>query len=377
MEDFSEQQLFFMRRAIELGENGRLSAPPNPWVGCVIVKNGRIIGEGYHKKKGQPHAEEEAVNSTTESIEGCDVYVTLEPCCHYGSTPPCVNLLIKHKVSTVYVALLDPDGRVSGKGIAALRNAGIRVYVGLGKEEAESSLKSYIYQRTYGKPWIVIKSAATLDGQVADSDGQSQWITCPEARADVGKIRASSQAIVIGSKTVLQDDPLLTARKPSGELYSNQPLRVVVDSSGIVPPQAKVFHVPGKSLYVTTTRSSSEHIKNIEDLGVEVLVTQPRESKVDLHELVAYLSNKTVLQVLVEGGSILHTSFLKERLANALVLYLGPKIFGDQRKPLFGDLGLRLHSAQEIIPKFSVVLGNSLKTSWEILGERKEGKRLK
>ncbi|WP_375793874.1 bifunctional diaminohydroxyphosphoribosylaminopyrimidine deaminase/5-amino-6-(5-phosphoribosylamino)uracil reductase RibD [Chlamydia sp. 12-01] len=368
MEDFSEQQLFFMRRAIELGKKGKFSAPPNPWVGCVIVKNGQIIGEGYHEKKGQLHAEEIAINSTSVSVEGSEVYVTLEPCCHYGSTPPCVNLLIKHKISTVYVALLDPDNRVAGKGISALRDAGIRVFEGLGKEEAERSLKSYIYQRTYGKPWIVIKSAATLDGQTADSDGESQWITCSEARADVGKLRAGSQAVIVGSKTILQDNPLLTARKPSGELYSHQPLRVVVDSLGAVTAQAKIFHNPGKALYVTTTQCSKDHVKNIEDLGVEVLVTQPRDSRVNLHELISYLSTKHVLQVLVEGGSILHTAFLKERLANALVIYLGPKIFGDQRKPLFGDLGYRLHSAQKILPKFSEILGNSLKTSWEIVG---------
>ncbi|QVE49422.1 bifunctional diaminohydroxyphosphoribosylaminopyrimidine deaminase/5-amino-6-(5-phosphoribosylamino)uracil reductase RibD [Chlamydia crocodili] len=368
MEDFSEQQLFFMHRAIELGEKGRFSAPPNPWVGCVIVKNGQIIGEGYHEKKGRPHAEENAINSTSVSVEDSDVYVTLEPCCHYGRTPPCVNLLIKHKISTVYVALLDPDNRVAGKGIFTLRQAGIRVCQGLGKEEAEESLKSYIYQRTFHKPWIVLKSAATLDGQTADSDGESQWITCPEARIDVGRLRASSQAIVVGSKTVLQDDPLLTARKPSGELYPHQPLRVVVDSLGTVTAQAKIFHSPGQSLYVTTTQCSKDHIKNIEKLDVEILVTEPRNSRVNLHELISYLSTKHILQVLIEGGSILHTAFLRERLANALIIYLGPKIFGDQRKPLFGDLGYRLDSAQKILPKFSKVLGNSLKTCWEIVG---------
>lgn len=367
MEDFSEQQLFFMRRAIELGEKGAFSSQPNPWVGCVIVKNGRIIGEGYHEKAGQPHAEEKAIRSASESIEGSEVYVTLEPCCHYGNTPPCVNLLIKYKVAAVYIALLDPDSRVSGRGAASLRKAGICVYEGLGKEEAERSLKSYIYQRTHGKPWVVIKSAATVDGQVADRDGQSQWITCPEARADVGKLRACSQAIIVGSKTVLQDNPLLTARQPSGELYPCQPLRVVVDSKGVVPPEAKIFHSAGKSLYVTTPQSSEDHRKKIEDLGVDLLVTEPQGAKVNLHELMAYLSTTPTLQVLVEGGAALHTAFLKERLVHALVLYLGPKILGDQRNPTFGDLGLRLHSSQKIVPIFSEIIGNSLKTSWEIL----------
>ncbi|SGA29067.1 riboflavin biosynthesis protein RibD [Chlamydia abortus] len=214
---------------------------------------------------------------------------------------------------------------------------------------------------------MVIKSAATVDGQVADRDGQSQWITCPEARADVGKLRARSQAIIVGSKTVLQDNPLLTARQPSGELYPCQPLRVVVDSKGVVPPEAKVFHSAGKSLYVTTPQSSEDHRKKIEDLGVDLLVTEPQGAKVNLHELMAYLSTTPTLQVLVEGGAALHTAFLKERLVHALVLYLGPKILGDQRNPTFGDLGLRLHSSQKIVPIFSEIIGNSLKTSWEIL----------
>ncbi|WP_348663258.1 bifunctional diaminohydroxyphosphoribosylaminopyrimidine deaminase/5-amino-6-(5-phosphoribosylamino)uracil reductase RibD [Chlamydia vaughanii] len=367
MEDFSEQQLFFMRRAIALGEKGRITAPPNPWVGCVLVKNGKIIGEGYHKAKGLPHAEQEAVNSASVSIEGCDVYVSLEPCSHYGNTPPCANLLIQHKVAAVYVALLDPDSRVSGKGIAALKQAGIPVYEGLGRQDAENSLKPYLYQRSQGKPWVVIKSAATLDGQVADSDGQSQWITCQEARADVGKLRAASQAIVVGSKTVVKDNPFLTARTASGELYPRQPLRVIVDSSGAVSPKANVFHGPGRSLYATTTRCPKEHIQRIEEMGVDVLITQPVDLKVNLHELNKYLSDEGILQVLVEGGAILHTEFLRARLANAIVLYLGPKIFGDQQKPIFGDLGLRLHSSQEILPKNSEVLGNSLKTTWEVV----------
>lgn len=365
MEDFSEQQLFFMRRAIALGEKGRISAPPNPWVGCVIVKQGKIIGEGYHKEKGQPHAEQEAISSSKVPLEGSDVYVTLEPCCHYGRTPPCVDLLIRHKVKRVYVALVDPDSRVSGRGITALRKAGIGVSEGLGKEEAERSLRPYLYQRQHGSPWIVIKGAITVDGQTADRQGISQWITCAEARKDVGKLRADSQAILVGAQTVIQDNPRLTARRDSGEPCCRQPVRVVLDSLGRVLPQARVFHGTGNALYVTTTLCPDSHIQSFRDQGIAVLVTQPVDNKVDLIELHNYLSNQNILQAIIEGGPTIQTAFVKANLAHALVVYTGGKILGDQGKPLFGDLGLQLGSSKNLILKSAEILGNSLKTLWE------------
>ncbi len=367
MEDFSEQQLFFMRRAIALGEMGRISAPPNPWVGCVIVKNAKIIGEGYHKGPGQPHAEREAFYSSKVSVEGGDVYVTLEPCCHYGNTPPCVDLLIQHKVRRVYVALVDPDPRVSGKGMAALRKAGILVYEGLGKEEATLSLQPYLHQRRQRSSWILIKTASTLDGQVADAKGKSQWITCLEARRDVGKLRAASQAIVVGSQTVIQDNPWLTARTESGELYARQPKRIVLDSVGRVSPQARIFHKPESALYVTTTLCPLKHRENFQNQGIDIFVTQPWEGKVHLLELSQYLSNQNILQVMIEGGPTLQTAYIKANLAHAIVLYIGGKILGDQRKNIFGDLGLQLSSSRKLLLKSSEILGNSLKTFWEFV----------
>ncbi|ETR79632.1 Diaminohydroxyphosphoribosylaminopyrimidine deaminase [Chlamydia pneumoniae B21] len=262
MEDFSEQQLFFMRRAIEIGEKGRITAPPNPWVGCVVVQENRIIGEGFHAYAGGPHAEELAIQNASMPISGSDVYVSLEPCSHFGSRPPCANLLIKYKVSRVFVALVDPDPKVAGQGIAMLRQAGIQVYVGIGESEAQASLQPYLYQRTHNFPWTILKSAASVDGQVADSQGKSQWITCPEARHDVGKLRAESQAILVGSRTVLSDDPWLTARQPQGMLYPKQPLRVVLDSRGSVPPTSKVFDKTSPTLYVTTERCPKNYIKS-------------------------------------------------------------------------------------------------------------------
>ncbi|SPN73983.1 Riboflavin biosynthesis protein RibD,bifunctional diaminohydroxyphosphoribosylaminopyrimidine deaminase/5-amino-6-(5-phosphoribosylamino)uracil reductase,Pyrimidine deaminase,riboflavin biosynthesis protein RibD,RibD C-terminal domain [Chlamydia serpentis] len=367
MEDFSEQQLFFMRRAIEIGERGRITAPPNPWIGCVIVKENRILGEGFHAYPGGPHAEEVAINNASESVFGSDVYVSLEPCSHYGLRPPCANLLIKHKIKRVFVSLVDPDPKVAGHGIKILRQAGIQVYVGIGETEAYTSLQPYLYQRTYNRPWIILKSAASIDGQIADSQGKSQWITCPEARNDVGKLRAESQAILAGSRTVRFDNPWLTARQPSGSLYSRQPLRVVLDSYGNIPYEFKVFDKASPTLYVTTTRCPKNYIKILEGLGIEVLITELTSSGVDLHHLYDYLANKKILQILVEGGANLHTSLLKEKLVNSVILYSGPMILGDQKKPLIGSLGALLDSAYLLKPRRSQILGNSLKVIWETL----------
>lgn len=366
MEDFSEQQQLFMRRAIEIGERGRITTPPNPWVGCVLVKNGKILSEGYHEYPGGPHAEEIAIRKAHVSLEGAQVYLSLEPCSHYGKQPPCTDLLIKHRVAEVFIALKDPDCRVSGKGIESLKNVGIRVHVGLEEARARKSLQPYLYQRSSCSPWVVLKSAASIDGQVADRNSQSQWITCPEARHDVGFIRACSQAVIVGAGTVIADNPKLTARRASGELYARQPLRVVLDSSGRVPKESQVFHLGGEVLYVTTKHCPSQHLQYLEALGVEIACVKASSSGVDLHEVMRLLANKHFLQVLVEGGATVHTEFLKHHLANAIILYYGPKILGDQKKPLFKELGDCLHTAQAVLPLSADFVGNSLKVFWEI-----------
>ncbi|QYC76527.1 bifunctional diaminohydroxyphosphoribosylaminopyrimidine deaminase/5-amino-6-(5-phosphoribosylamino)uracil reductase RibD [Chlamydia suis] len=364
MEVLSEQQLFFMRKAVALGERGRLLAPPNPWVGCVIVKNGCVIGEGWHKGIGFPHAEVCAIQDSPCSLEGAEVYVTLEPCCHFGRTPPCVDLLIKSKVAAVYVALLDPDPRVCKKGIARLREAGIPVYVGIGSKEAKASLQPYLHQRETGLPWVVMKTAASLDGQTADREGRSQWISGELARADVGKLRAESQAVIVGSRTVCLDNPRLSARQAHGNLYERQPLRVVIDSLGKVPLDARVWNADsGKSLLATTEQCSLEYKQRLEDLGVEVW--QSSSQQVDLRELLQTLAAKGCLQVLIEGGAQLHSAFWKEDLVNAGVIYLGPKFLGDQGSPMLQDLQVGLANAKSVkITEISLV-GDSVKVCFE------------
>ncbi|MBQ8498775.1 bifunctional diaminohydroxyphosphoribosylaminopyrimidine deaminase/5-amino-6-(5-phosphoribosylamino)uracil reductase RibD [Chlamydia sp.] len=364
MEVSSEQQLFFMRKAVSLGEKGRICAPPNPWVGCVIVKNGSVIGEGWHKGIGSPHAEVDAVQNRSCSLEGAEVYVTLEPCCHFGRTPPCVDLLIKNNVKAVYVALLDPDLRVCKKGVARLKEAGIIVRVGVGSQEAMSSLRPYLYQRETGLPWVVMKTAASLDGQTADRRGSSKWISGDQARADVGKLRAESQAIIVGARTVCLDNPRLSARLPSGELYERQPLRVVVDSRGIVPLDAQVWNTEsGNALLATTEQCSQEYIQKLEYLGVKVWVC-PSE-QVDLKGLLRFLAKKGCLQVLVEGGAQLHSAFWRQDLVNAGVFYWGPKVLGNQGQPILHDLGLSLANAASMKITETSLLGDSVKLCFE------------
>lgn len=317
--------LQYMRLAIELGEKGRLTAPPNPWVGCVVVKNGQIFGEGFHRKAGEPHAEVHALNQAMSEAENSTVFVTLEPCAHHGRTPPCVEALVKAKVKEVYIALQDPDPRVSGKGIQFLKDAGINVQVGLGKELAEQSLRPYLHQRKLGRPYCVVKTAISLDGKIAAPDGSSQWITGDAARRNAHEMRAESQAILVGSGTVLADKPQLTVRNiplPDG---FEQPMRVLLDSRGRVTP--KDFQA---NLVFT---SEAHYQKKWEAQGAEVHVMP----QIELEKVLQILNEKGILQVMVEGGQGLNTSFLSEGLADQLTIYLGACLLGHSQFS-FNDL---------------------------------------
>lgn len=367
MDVFTEQQMFYMQRAVDLGEKGRITAAPNPWVGCVIVKNHTIIGEGFHTQPGMDHAEKVAIDATNVSLKDAEVYVTLEPCNHYGLTPPCTDLLIKHKVRKVFVALRDPDERVSGQGIAKLKASGIKVVEGLEAEKAEASLKPYLHQRRYGSPWVVLKTAVSIEGQVADCHGSSKWLTCKQAREDVGFLRASSQAVIIGKKTALLDNPLLTARKASQQLYDRQPMKIILDTDGNLPNDLNVFLNPERVLYVTSNEISLKNLQKKESLGIEILKVRKDDNGLDLHVIIDYLKKKKFLQVLIEGGRCLHTSFLNKGLANSLIVYQGSKVLGDQGMSMFSDIGRDLSSSL-ILKLISVdKLGTSTKTVYDFV----------
>jgi diaminohydroxyphosphoribosylaminopyrimidine deaminase / 5-amino-6-(5-phosphoribosylamino)uracil reductase len=315
----------FMERAIALGELGRITAPPNPWVGCVIVKEGRIVGEGYHVRAGEPHAEVIALRQAGAQAEGATVYTTLEPCCHFGRTPPCTNALIAAKISHAVVAVPDPDPHVSGRGMNALKEAGIKVTHML-EELATQSLEPYLHQRRTGLPFVVAKAAISLDGRTAASDGSSQWISSESARRDAHRLRAESQAIMIGSGTARRDNPRLNVRDIT-PLPPTPPLRIVLNTRGDLPCDGPLFDPSlGKTILFTAAPM---------DAPCEVIPVSKTPEGVNVKEVLQHLGKQGILQVMVEGGAILLGNLLKESLINRLVIYMGSCILGERGKPLF------------------------------------------
>lgn len=325
----------YMRQALGISEKGRLTAYPNPTVGCILVKNNIIVGSGFHEMPGAPHAEIHAINEAGQHASGSTAFVTLEPCCHYGRTGPCVKALIEAKISHVYVAIEDPDTRVSGKGIKALREAGIKVDVGLGSDLIQKSLRAYLHHRKTTKPYCVLKAALSLDGKIAAADRSSQWITSEEARRDAHFLRAQSQAIMIGSETAIKDKPRLTVRNielPKGFL---QPMRVLLDGRGRVNPLDLDFEI----VFTSQEDNKDEWLKK----GTEVHILRD----LDLKKILSVLGRKNIVQLLVEGGAKLQASFIKEKLFNELVLYYGSCWLGDNGIPF--STGVDVKSINESI----------------------------
>lgn len=329
----------FMKRAIALGEQARLISPPNPWVGCVIVKNGTVVGEGGTQTVGKNHAEIEALNIAGTKAQGSIFYITLEPCSHYGRTPPCVDSVIKAKPARVVIALEDPDTKVCGKGIHLLKQAGIDVTLGVCSREASISLAPYLYHRKTGKSFCIVKTAMSIDGRVAAKDKSSKWITSPNARKDAHRLRAESQAILIGSGTALADNPMLTVRDIN-PMPANQPLRVVLDSRGTLPSDLNLFNSTAPTLIITTDKCSLQTIKGWEEKGarVQILPTSTDGQGVDFEEVLKYLGKLQIIQVLVEGGAILHGRIIKENKFQKIVVYLGSRVLGDSGIPVFKNL---------------------------------------
>lgn len=324
-----------MERAIQISEHARLQAPPNPWVGCVLVRDGCIVGEGCSLPAGQNHAEIQALKQAGAAAKGATAFVTLEPCSHHGRTPPCTDALIRAGVVKVVAAIQDPDKRVSGRGLQQLQQAGIATELGLCSDVVKASLKPYLHHRMTGLPFCVAKAAISIDGRMAAQDGSSQWITEDLARLDSHKLRAQSQAILIGSGTAIHDKPKLTVRY--GDLEkSRQPLRVVLDASGRIPLDSPLFDTSlAPTLVLTTEEVAHERWK---DHGVEVAVVPTTPLGIDLKACLKLLGGRGILQLLVEGGPTLLGSLWKEQLIDQLSLYVGPRILGECGKPLFAGL---------------------------------------
>ncbi len=338
----------FMQQALALAEQARFHTPPNPWVGCLIVKNGQIVGSGVTQPPGQAHAEIKALEQAQEQAQGATVYVTLEPCAHTGRTPPCVDALIRAQVREVYVGLQDPDARVSGKGLALLQEAGIQVVQGICAHDIQNSLRAYMYQRQTGLPYTILKAAISLDGRIAAEDQTSQWITCPEARLDVHHQRACSQAIVIGSGTALKDLPSLTVRH-STFTPRQPPLRVLLDTTGRVPAQGPLFDTQmAPTLVFTSTQTTASRRQDWEATGAEVNIVPHTAHGLDLSRIWQILGQRQILQVLVEGGSQLQTALLETTLVNRLCLYIGPLLLGSAGYPLYQKHIATLQHAQRL-----------------------------
>jgi diaminohydroxyphosphoribosylaminopyrimidine deaminase / 5-amino-6-(5-phosphoribosylamino)uracil reductase len=379
----NQQDAHFMARALYLARKGLYTTDPNPRVGCVLVKNGRVIGEGWHKRSGEAHAEVDALNNATENPEGATAYVTLEPCSHHGKTPPCCDALIKSGIKRVVAAMQDPNPLVAGKGFDLLQQAGISVQSGVLEADARELNRGFIMRMSQSRPFVRSKLAMSLDGRTAMASGESKWITSEESRADVQRLRAESSAILTGINTVLADDPSLTARIDEEVV---QPVRVILDSNLQMPLTAKMLGLPGRTLILTCNQTTTavcselapqalpwvveEHNKKmiaLQNVGAEVFQLPRLNGRLDLHEVIKFLAQQQINQVLVEAGAILNGGLLQANLVDEWVIYMAPKILGDQGRGLFHLPGLeKLVDSKEIEIQNVLYTGKDLKITLAI-----------
>jgi len=337
------QDEFFMSRALQLASLGRFTTTPNPNVGCVIVRDGQIVGEGYHQRAGEPHAEVHALRMAGERAKGATAYVTLEPCSHFGRTPPCADALLSAGVSRVVAAMQDPNPQVAGRGLARLAEQGVSVSHGVLAEQAEAINQGFLKRMRTGLPYIQLKLAMSLDGRTAMASGESQWITSGEARRDVQTFRAQSSAILTTSATVLADDPSMTVRwreldatvreqYPDGssdDVQLRQPLRVVLDCHQRVTPQHKLIQQPGETLLV----SLQPPVGSWPD-SVSHVVLPGQGDRIDLHALMQHLAMRQINTLWVEAGATLAGALLQANLVDELIIYMAPKLLGENGRAL-------------------------------------------
>jgi diaminohydroxyphosphoribosylaminopyrimidine deaminase/5-amino-6-(5-phosphoribosylamino)uracil reductase len=328
--NFSAADHGFMTRALRLAEQGLTTTTPNPRVGCVIVRDGSVVGEGWHHKAGEPHAEVHALRAAGEQARGATAYVTLEPCSHHGRTPPCANALIDAGLTRVVAAMTDPNPRVSGQGVQLLTLAGIRAEVGLLESEARELNIGFVARMTRGRPWVRIKTASSLDGKTALENGDSKWLTGEPARLDVQHWRARACAILTGSGTVLTDDPQLNVRLPGVE---RQPLRVIADSRLETPPSARILD--GGKVLIACADEGLTGQSALEAAGAEVIMLPGANGRVGLTMLLLELGHRGINEVHVEAGATLNGALLAAGLVDEWVAYLAPLVIGHHARGLF------------------------------------------
>ncbi len=322
----------FIERALALAERGKGLTSPNPMVGAVVVDAaGRIVGEGFHEGAGLPHAEVLALREAGEAARGATLYVSLEPCDHHGRTPPCTDAIVGAGIARIVTAMLDPHPIVDGRGVTRLRDAGVEVVVGVHRDEAERLNEAFVKHVRTGLPFVTWKMAASLDGKVASRDGTSRWITGESARADVHRLRAAADAILVGAGTALADDPSLTVRMPG---YRGQPpLRVLADARGRVPATGDLFSDEAPTLVATTAHAADDRVSEWAEAGAEVVVYEAEGAGVPLGRLMEDLGKRDVQGVLLEGGPTLAWSAVAEGVVDRVVVYLAPKLIGGVDAP--------------------------------------------
>lgn len=343
--DFLSYDEKYMRLAMQLAGNAIGRTSPNPLVGAVIVKDNRVVGCGWHRKAGTPHAEVHALNQAGELAQGADVYVTLEPCAHYGKMPPCSKALVEAKVKNVYGGLLDVNPKVAGKGFKILEDAGIHVEYGFLQDELRKQNEVFFKWIEHKKPFIVLKAAMTLDGKIATATGQSKWITNETSRAYGYKLRDIYDGIMVGINTVIEDNPMLTARVDGGK----NPIRIVVDSSLKIDINANVVQdKSAKTIVATTDKADKDKILKLQAQDVDVIVVDKDENdKVDIEKLLDILGQQNICSILVEGGATLSGSFVAKKLVDKVYFFIAPKIVGgkEAKTPVAGTGILNLQEA--------------------------------
>jgi diaminohydroxyphosphoribosylaminopyrimidine deaminase/5-amino-6-(5-phosphoribosylamino)uracil reductase len=329
-----------MKSALELARTQGGAVSPNPKVGAVLVKNGKVIAVGAHQQYGGPHAEAVALKKAGPKAKGAILYVTLEPCSHYGKTPPCAKAVIEAGIVKVVAAMKDPFPLVSGRGFSLLRKAGIKVQVGLLKVEAEKLNENFIFNVTQHRPKVILKAAITLDGKIATVSGKSKWITGPAALKRAHQLRSTVDAILVGGRTALLDNPSLTVRLQGYQRNDGWPLRVLLDSKLQVKPSALLFKGSPKTVVFTSPQASFTREKAFWHKGVQVFRVPLKEKMLSLEAVLKVLQSLSVRSLLVEGGAEVHASFLKEKLADELALFIAPKIFGGSAPGWVGGSGV-------------------------------------
>ncbi len=324
-----------MRRALALAQKARGRTSPNPMVGAVVVRRGKIVGEGYHSRAGHPHAEIEALRRAGDEARSADLYVNLEPCCHFGRTPPCTDAIIQAKIKRVFVGMKDPDSQVNGKGLRLLKAKGIVIVLGVLKEESLKLNESFIKVMKTGMPFVVLKTAMSLDGKIATRSGDSRWITGKLARNHVHNIRSQVDAIMVGTETILKDNPRLTCRLGTDTV--KHPVRIILDRRNRIPLTAKVFRNSRSQqiIYVTGSDISSRRLKALIDRKVEILNGKYSKRGFHIKPLLKELANRDMNSILIEGGAELNASVVKADVVDRIVAFISPVLIGGTHAPGF------------------------------------------